>query len=61
MSETVDEVIRDIATRPLAFPGPGQHIDRCHYSRTGWAVVNDNGGCTCQPTLAPDNSVAAGM
>lgn len=51
MAET-QAFLRRIAREKIVAPGPGQHVDRCHYSKTGWAVW-ENGACTCKPTKAP--------
>lgn len=42
---------REIRTAPLVEPGPGEYVDACHWSRTGYAVHESNGRCTCKPTL----------
>jgi hypothetical protein len=55
----VDELIKDtqrmirqIRREPIIEPGPGQYVDRCDFSKTGWAVWNADGGCTCKPARA---------
>lgn len=49
-------------TKPLALPSDadGEVVDRCDYSRTGWAIWRPaikGGGCgfycTCQPAKIP--------
>lgn len=52
INEIVAELNEHIATAPIAVAGPGQWIDRCGWSRTGWAVCERDGSswrCTCRP------------
>lgn len=53
MLETVDAFVRQIKRRKIEVPGSGQYVDRCHYSKTGWAIWNADGACTCRPAKAP--------
>ena len=34
-------------------PKPGQYVDRCHFSKTGWGIWEGN-RCTCVPVKEPD-------
>jgi hypothetical protein len=49
----IEEYIRRIEEAPICEPGAGQHVGPCHWSRTGWAVWNDQGCCTCKPAIDP--------
>lgn len=60
MGDLSEEIYRDtqawlrrIRREKIVTPGPGQYVDRCHYSKTGWAVWNRDGACTCKPAKAP--------
>lgn len=44
---------RKIKRAKLREPGPDQYVDECHWSKTGWAIWNKDGSCTCQPAKAP--------
>lgn len=48
--------LRRIKREKIVAPGPGQWVDECNYSKTGWAVWDrDDKGrwCTCKPAKAP--------
>lgn len=45
--------LRKIRREKIGTPGPNQHVDRCGYSKTGWAVWDNGGGCTCKPAKRP--------
>ncbi len=45
--------VRRLKRAPIVTPGPDQYVDRCHYSKTGWAVWDKDGACTCKPAKAP--------
>jgi hypothetical protein len=45
--------LRRIRRKKIREPGPNQYVDQCHYSKTGWAIWNKEGGCTCEPAKAP--------
>lgn len=34
-------------------PAADQYVDECPFSKTGWAIWNKKGGCTCAPAKAP--------
>jgi hypothetical protein len=53
IGELVAELIREINTRPITEPAPGQYVDQCGYSKTGWAIREADGSCTCMPARAP--------
>lgn len=53
INELVSEINEQIATRPITKPKAGQRVDHCHYSRTGWAVHESDGACTCMPAEPP--------
>lgn len=38
-----------IAAAPICEPVGDQYIDDCPYSRTGFAIYNSDGMCTCRP------------
>ena len=42
---------REVRTAPLVEPGPGEYVDRCSWSRTGYAIHKSKGHCTCEPAL----------
>ena len=52
MAET-EKLLRRLKREKIREPGPGQHVDRCHYSKTGWGIWNVGGGCTCKPARRP--------
>lgn len=54
IEEIVEEMNREIASAPISEPGPGERVENCGYSRTGWAIVRANGQCTCKPTFPPE-------
>lgn len=45
--------IRSIRRTKIQTPRPDQYVDHCHFSKTGWAIWNANGGCTCVPAKRP--------
>jgi len=51
--DLIAETRRMVAEAKICQPGLGQRVERCHWSRTGWAVVESDGRCTCQPAEAP--------
>lgn len=53
MDALIKRTIRDIARAKIVKPGPGEYVDRCWYSKTGWAVHKGPGHCTCNPARAP--------
>ena len=63
---TDNKMIREtrwqIANAPLCEPSEDQYVDACQWSRTGYAVYEADGRCTCQPTLAfkPKTTLASG-
>lgn len=46
---------RRLKREKIVVPGPHQYVDSCNYSKTGWAVWNVGGGCTCHPAKKPKN------
>lgn len=60
-ADYIDGLIADmqheIDNRPIAKPTPGQYADICPYSRTGYAVHEANGACTCRPCEAASTSL----
>ena len=54
----LDQLVTEIATSPICEPGPDQYVDRCHFSRAGWAIHELDGRCTCRPALAPQERAA---
>jgi len=51
MNELVRETLLEINTCDFGTPGEGQVIIPCHWSRTGWAVGEPSGTCTCAPAF----------
>jgi hypothetical protein len=56
LDKIVADTLHEIETRPITAPKPGQRVDVCHYSRTGWAVAEANGACTCMPAEPPGSN-----
>lgn len=56
MMEETQRFLRRIRRIKIQEPKPGQHVDRCHFSKTGWGIWNDGGGCTCVPAKAPQET-----
>lgn len=45
---------RKTQTRRVVKPVPeGYHVDHCHWSKTGFALWYDDGGCSCRPVKCP--------
>lgn len=45
---------RKTQTRRVVKPVPeGFHVDHCHWSKTGFALWYDDGGCSCRPVKCP--------
>jgi hypothetical protein len=55
----LDPFIRRLNRKKIREPGPGQHVAECHFSKTGWAICNDDGGCTCEPARKPPSNRSA--
>jgi hypothetical protein len=55
MTEEDKRYFRSLNRRKIVTPGPGQHVGECQFSKTGFAVWNDDGGCTCNPAKKPKN------
>ena len=53
---TMARMRREVRTAPILEPGPGEYVDRCHWSRTGWAIHKSPGHCTCNPSNPPNDS-----
>lgn len=53
MTDLVKETIRQIKRAKIRLPREDQRVEPCHWSKTGWAIVDSDGCCTCQPALAP--------
>lgn len=54
-SNDFDAIFHRLKREKIQTPGPGQYVDRCHFSKTGWAIWNADGACTCKPAKAPTN------
>lgn len=52
----VQEFLRRIRKEKIRKPGPGQYVDYCQYSKTGWAVWTEDNTCTCKPAKAPSEA-----
>jgi len=52
-SAAIRRHIREIKNAPICEPGPGEHVGECHWSRTGWGIWRNDGGCTCRPANPP--------
>jgi hypothetical protein len=48
-----DAFLRKIKREKIREPGPDQYVDQCHYSKTGWAIWDKGGACTCKPAKRP--------
>lgn len=55
--DDIDELIahhlREIEEAPIEMPQGDQYVDRCWFSRTGWAIHTATGACLCKPAVAP--------
>lgn len=62
LDEIVQRTVREIKRAKIRTPdlSLGESVMQCHWSRTGWAVQNADGSCTCQPTNAPERGVEPG-
>lgn len=55
----IARTLRQIKRAKIETPGPEHYVDRCDWSKTGWALwLKDKGCCTCRPTKAPDGASA---
>jgi hypothetical protein len=54
MDATVKSMLRQLNSKKIVKPGPGQHVAECYFSKTGFAVWNDDGSCTCNPAKEPN-------
>lgn len=52
-TESVEAFLRRIRREKIVAPVGDQYVDRCHYSKTGWAVWEKDGACTCKPAKKP--------
>ena len=52
VDRAVKETLRYIRTAKIRKPTEGEHVGRCHWSRTGWAIHKSHGACTCEPARA---------
>jgi hypothetical protein len=60
-NDLVREARRMIQRAPICEPGPGEFVDECHWSKTGWAIwvgakAEHGNFCTCRPALDPVSS-----
>lgn len=48
---------RSACREPICFPREGELVDRCQYSKTGWAIWRA-GRCTCRPAdpITPEDA-----
>lgn len=46
-------LIRSIKRAKIREPLDGQSVGPCHWSKTGWAIVDSDGCCTCKPARKP--------
>jgi hypothetical protein len=53
MSDLVKSWRRQIQRAKIQKPRDDQRVEPCHWSKTGWAIVEQDGCCTCQPAKAP--------
>lgn len=59
LDEFVERMVREIANAEIREPGDGESVGPCHWSRTGWAVKEADGSCTCKPASVPSGVRAA--
>lgn len=45
--------IREMRRAKICEPTDGEYVDECPYSKTGWAIWEKGGGCTCRPAKQP--------
>lgn len=60
MSDLVKETRSQIQRAKIREPRDDQRVEPCHWSKTGWAIVESDGCCTCKPAKAPALSPAEG-
>jgi hypothetical protein len=50
-NEEIDKWLRKAKRQKIQEPVTemGQYVDECGWSKTGYAIWNKNGGCTCVP------------
>lgn len=53
MSDIAKSTLRHIKRAKIREPLDGQSVGPCHWSKTGWAIVESDGCCTCKPARAP--------
>lgn len=53
MKDLVKGTIRQIQRAKIREPRDDQSVGPCQWSKTGWAIVECDGCCTCQPAKAP--------
>jgi hypothetical protein len=49
----IDPFIRRLNRKKIREVQPGQYVGPCYFSKTGWAICNTGGGCTCEPAKKP--------
>ncbi len=55
----VKRTIREIERRKIEKPENGQTVGLCHWSKTGYAIYNPDGSCTCKPARKPKEAACA--
>jgi hypothetical protein len=53
MTDLAKVWLRDMRRTKIREPRDDQRVESCHWSKTGWAIVESDGCCTCQPAKAP--------
>lgn len=53
MTDLAKETIRQMKRAKIREPNDNQSVGPCHWSKTGWAIVESDGCCTCQPARSP--------
>lgn len=51
--KAIRQAMKRIQSEPICEPADGEFVDSCPWSRTGYAIWNRDGGCSCRPALAP--------
>lgn len=54
--EIFDAFLRRIKREKIIEPRTefGEYVDKCPWSKTGWAVWKKDGSCTCRPAHDPN-------
>jgi hypothetical protein len=54
--DDIERITRRLKRMKIQQPGPGEYVDQCHWSKTGWAIWRIGGSCSCIPAKAPPSA-----